>query len=72
MTREWSDLLAVEQEKLNALLDDYVAVIRLMGAGEAGFGVLEALVERYHRAVFVHGEARINELLDERMKREAS
>jgi len=57
----------IEIRKLNALLDDYVAVMRLMGAGEANFGVLEDLVDRYRSAVFVHGEARISELLDERM-----
>jgi len=57
----------IEIRKLNALLDDYVAVIRLMVAGEANFEVLEDLVDRYRSAVFVHGEARINELLDERM-----
>ena len=67
MTRERSDRLAAQQEELNALLDDYVAVIRLMVAGEANFGVLEDLVDRYRSAVFVHGEARISELLDERM-----
>jgi len=70
MTRERSDRLAAQQEELNALLDDYVAVIRLVGTGEANFGVFEALVDKYHRALFVHTDARINELLDERMKRE--
>jgi len=72
MTRERSDRLAAQQEELNAFLDDYAAAVRSIGSGEASLGAIEALGDRYCLAVLTHGAARLNELLDERMKRETS